>query len=587
MSSQMSLPGAEGAVLEGTKDIMLAAMTEQRVEGLLQEDGGDGGDSADAEKARNLSAKVLRIKGEITRDAIKRQAAMHDKDESLALTAAIKALQQGDADQATSILKDRLNQVRGRRRRALRGDESDSDDSDNSDSDSGGADGPAGGDRPGIPAQQSQREWESIVEGRLSAACAPAAGGPATDPARIADLRTQLDRGAHLLAGAQPGAAALSAAILGGLEKLRVANISPFFIWMFDEPWQLLRSFWADAEELLGGPCVLEPTFAAYHLNPKLARQARGKYVGTNFGLPHRDYTFTDSHMANGKPKILTMWVPVTAVTSENGCMYVVPKEFDDNYDKDSVYGEYACVITQIAFFSENQGLCELTCCSAAGPLLLIRFSLGLFAEHMVVQTTGWMAGKSHLSFPVAGARPLAPAAAGALCAWYGNVIHWGAHCHSSEEDNPRASVAWVFRLASATPSAENPPLARGEVRIATPTGLPTNTSHVSPHHLLLALFLDKALAHETHALHDLVVLMMIVCLRCYTPCHTRRWRPGFLSSEDGSYCLGLWIASNTGLAQTLFRATQTLGGDMEVRKRLCQSRSSWRRKRLHQHLRQ
>ena len=41
--------------------------------------------------------------------------------------------------------------------------------------------------------------------------------------------------------------------------------------------------------------------------------------------------------------------------------------EFDENYERDSVY------------------------------------------EHMVVQTTGWMAGKSHLSFPVAGVRPLAP----------------------------------------------------------------------------------------------------------------------------------------------------------------------------------
>jgi hypothetical protein len=61
------------------------------------------------------------------------------------------------------------------------------------------------------------------------------------------------------------------------------------------------------------------------------------------------------------------MWVPVTEVTPQNGCMYVVPKQFDENYDRDSVY------------------------------------------EHMVVQTTGWLAGKSHLAFPLAGARPLAP----------------------------------------------------------------------------------------------------------------------------------------------------------------------------------
>ena len=77
-----SLPGADGAVLEAGRDIMLAAMTEQR--------GEEAEAGADAEKSKNLKAKVMRIKGEITREAITREAAMHDKDESLALTAAIK-----------------------------------------------------------------------------------------------------------------------------------------------------------------------------------------------------------------------------------------------------------------------------------------------------------------------------------------------------------------------------------------------------------------------------------------------------------------------------------------------------------------
>jgi hypothetical protein len=333
-----SLPGADGAVLEAGRDIMLAAMTEQR--------GEEAEAGADAEKSKNLKAKVMRIKGEITREAITREAAMHDKDESLALTAAIKALQAGDSERAAAVLKERLSQVRSRRRRALRSGGDDS--SDSSDSDDSGADGAggisadAGALPPGVPAQKSQAEWESLVAGGLSAACRAVGGDDACAPpdaVRVGDLRAQLDRGAHLLAPPPSGAPELSATILGGLEQLRAAGVGPFFIWMFDEPWRLLRSFWSEAEALLGGACVLEPTFAAYHLNPKQATQAQGKYVGTNFGLPHRDYTFTDSHAANGTPKILTMWVPVTAVTSENGCMYVVPKEFDENYDKDSVYG--------------------------------------------------------------------------------------------------------------------------------------------------------------------------------------------------------------------------------------------------------
>lgn len=61
-------------------------------------------------------------------------------------------------------------------------------------------------------------------------------------------------------------ASSLSGCILQGLQCLRAAGVAPFYIWMFDEPWRLLLSFWSEAEALLGGTCLLEPTFAAYHL---------------------------------------------------------------------------------------------------------------------------------------------------------------------------------------------------------------------------------------------------------------------------------------------------------------------------------
>lgn len=73
-----------------------------------------------------------------------------------------------------------------------------------------------------------------------------------------------------------------------GLQSLRAAGIPPFFIWMFDEAWQLARSVWPHAECLLGGRCVLEPTVAAYHLDYTAAQRAGNSYIGTNFSLPHR-----------------------------------------------------------------------------------------------------------------------------------------------------------------------------------------------------------------------------------------------------------------------------------------------------------
>jgi len=59
---------------------------------------------------------------------------------------------------------------------------------------------------------------------------------------------------------------------------------------------------------------VLEPTFAAYHLDYSAAASRGNRYNGTNFALPHRDYTFSDSYDTAGRPKVLTIWIPVSEV---------------------------------------------------------------------------------------------------------------------------------------------------------------------------------------------------------------------------------------------------------------------------------
>ena len=304
-----ALPGAEGAVLEATKELMLASMTEAIAEEAAEND--------DAKKARNLKARVVKIKAEILSEAIAREAAMHDKDETLALSAALKALKAGDTEQATAVLQDRLAQVRARRRRALmakRGDSSSSDEEDEGEGETGqqrqgqakGKEGAQARLAGVLGAGMSAADWGALVAGALStdlasspaaAAAAMTAAADKVDPEfarqRTANLQAQLDRGAYLLATPTVGAPQLSAAIAYGLQQLRAAGVGPFFIWMYDEPWRLLQAYWPQAEALLGGPCVLEPTFAAYHLNPEQAKRVKNnQYVGTNFGLPHRDYTF-------------------------------------------------------------------------------------------------------------------------------------------------------------------------------------------------------------------------------------------------------------------------------------------------------
>ena len=44
-----------------------------------------------------------------------------------------------------------------------------------------------------------------------------------------------------------------------------------------------------------------------------------------------RDCTYSDAWSSDGTAKVLTVWIPVTDVTVDNGCMFVIPREFDEN----------------------------------------------------------------------------------------------------------------------------------------------------------------------------------------------------------------------------------------------------------------
>ena len=73
---------------------------------------------------------------------------------------------------------------------------------------------------------------------------------------------------------------------------------------------------------------VLEPSFAAYALEKpasilekKKSENGNKKYVGQNFGQPHRDYARDDD--------ALSLWLPLNDVDVDNGCIYVLPKEHD------------------------------------------------------------------------------------------------------------------------------------------------------------------------------------------------------------------------------------------------------------------
>ena len=57
--------------------------------------------------------------------------------------------------------------------------------------------------------------------------------------------------------------------------------------------------------------------------------EAQAPTAGQNFGMPHRDFTCLQSLAPDGAPLVLSVWLPLTEVTTDNGCMMAVPRALD------------------------------------------------------------------------------------------------------------------------------------------------------------------------------------------------------------------------------------------------------------------
>ena len=153
----------------------------------------------------------------------------------------------------------------------------------------------------------------------------------------------------------------------------------------------------------------LEPEATVYvgHGRPATTtEEKRCARVGENFGLPHRDFAYGDAHWRkDGRAKVLNTWLPFTYADADNGCLWVVPKEFDERYSDDSHY------------------------------------------DHSRPALPGFEAGTTKLRFPIGAARPVALGAGHVVC-WH-NVVHWG----GSAAPEPRrrcAPLAATFRRPDA-----------------------------------------------------------------------------------------------------------------------------------------
>ena len=219
------------------------------------------------------------------------------------------------------------------------------------------------------------------------------------------------------------------------VKKVQEIGWPPIFALVYDEFWYLLKEVHEVARGILGTDCVLEPSIFIWSLQRKNAKEAK---IGQNFGLPHRDFSYTESFFASDsdsdsgsgsgsssgftagnsfdsslqpEPKILNVWIPLVDTTHNNGCLCVLPKEFDTVFDQPEHHDHMRAAIPVRKYNYEND--------TQSIDYYKTRIDMG-------------------------GVRAL-QVEKGTMISWVGNLIHYGSAC-SSKAKEPRVSIAFTFR---------------------------------------------------------------------------------------------------------------------------------------------
>jgi len=124
----------------------------------------------------------------------------------------------------------------------------------------------------------------------------------------------------------EPGVLPLNAieALRVGIKRLQENGIPPAFGFVYDEFWQIFRGLAPFLIGALGPEYRLLPSFWAWYVEPTDA--AAG-------WTPHRDRPAA-TIAADNMPDSLTIWLPLTHAAPLNGCLYVLPMQWDDNFHR-------------------------------------------------------------------------------------------------------------------------------------------------------------------------------------------------------------------------------------------------------------
>ena len=273
------------------------------------------------------------------------------------------------------------------------------------------------------PASLMQADlWLSMACGGLTVCKNPAVSTASGSRSEFERVRQEIRNEGHSRTSMQWDDRVPLGALSDTIDRLQTSGYPPVFILMYDQAWALCEQLFDAMEVIMGSDVTLDTSLFAWALQRQQRQQVEAtggrskavvkvssdQLVGNNFGTPHRDSRYSECHSADGTPTEISCWVPLVDVTTDNGCMMLVPAQHD-------------------ALFAQSDH-----------PL------------HM----------KPAESMPWAHIRSL-PAHAGEVLLWQANTIHWGSSCGERAEV-PRKSIAMAF-----TVPRDGKPVESGSIRRA------------------------------------------------------------------------------------------------------------------------
>lgn len=112
-----------------------------------------------------------------------------------------------------------------------------------------------------------------------------------------------------------------------GIIALEAAGYPPVFIYLYDEAWQIFAKLSPLIRQFLGDSFRLLPNFWAWNLPLKEGASGWPAHVDCQAETRFKIGVGEEILMS------LSLWIPLTDATVDNGCMHVLPRPQEERYD--------------------------------------------------------------------------------------------------------------------------------------------------------------------------------------------------------------------------------------------------------------